>query len=177
MEKTYVALDLETTGLYPERGHRVIEIGAVRLENGRPANEFHCLVNPGIPVPKAARRIHGITEEMLQHAPGPKEAFRAFSVFLGGSVLLMHNARFDLGFLRAELRRLNMNLENRHLCTYDLSKLACPGLPNHRLGTVHKHLLGGRPVSSAQHRALVDARSTAEVYLALCQRGVTHAEG
>jgi len=108
----YTVFDFETTGLSPLRGGRVIEIGAVAVEEGEICGEFHSLVNPGVPVPWAAQRVHGISAEMLEKEPRPEDAFSSFMGFVQGAVLVAHNAPFDLGFLRSELQILGLGLDN-----------------------------------------------------------------
>lgn len=95
----YVVLDVETTGLSPRYGDRVIEIGAVAIEDGRMVEEFHALINIESPIPKAVQRIHGITDEMLIGKPKADEVMPRFLDFIKSSILVAHNARFDVGFI------------------------------------------------------------------------------
>jgi DNA polymerase III subunit epsilon len=101
-----VAFDVETTGLSPLRGHRVIEIGAVRIVNGASREEFHSLIDCGGSISMSSQRIHGITPAMLRGQPQPSVAFAAFRNFIGQAPLAAHNARFDMSFLRHEFGRL-----------------------------------------------------------------------
>ncbi|MBW2329904.1 MAG: 3'-5' exonuclease [Deltaproteobacteria bacterium] len=168
----YVVFDVETTGLSPARGHRIIEIGAVALWEKEFVSEFHSLINPGRSVPKIVQEIHGIANEMLINEPLTEEVIPKFRSFLGTGVIIAHNAKFDLSFLRNEFRRLGFGLANRHLCTLDMSKKLCPDLPNYRLETVYEHLFGNFEESKVnRHRALDDARLTAEIWLELERRG------
>jgi DNA polymerase-3 subunit epsilon len=162
-----VVIDLETTGFSPLRGDRVIEVGAVAVESGVTAEEFHTLVRVSRTIPRQASLVHGITDRMLDGQPLPQEVYPAFRDFIGGSTLVAHNAQFDLAFLAHELGRLGMSLPNRHICTLRLARRRLPRLPNHRLETVYRHLFGGLPEGNRQHRALDDARLTAMVWLAL----------
>ena len=169
----YAVLDFETTGLSPLRGGRVIEIGAVVIEDGEICGEFHSLVNPGVPVPKAAQRIHGITNQMLEGEARPEEVFPRFLGFIQGTVLVAHNAPFDLGFLRYELQNLGLCLDNSHLCTLKISRKLFPCLRNHKLETVARHLLGPLLGDYCLHRALDDARLTAGIWIKIldhCQQ-------
>lgn len=164
-EATYVVVDLETTGLRPGSSG-ICEIGAVRLRGFEVEEEFETLVDPGLPIAAAASALTGLRSEQLRGAPGPAEAVRSFLGFATDSVLVAHNARFDLAFLDRETERLTG------------SRIGAPVLDTVRLA---RTLLAGR-VSSfglAQlawffgtaerpcHRALPDARATSELLLAL----------
>ena len=94
-----VAFDIETTGLSPWQSARAIEIGAVAIQDGKIATEFHSLINPEVPIPRSVQEIHGITEDMLEGQPGPVAVFSDFHRFINGALLVAHNAKFDLNFL------------------------------------------------------------------------------
>jgi DNA polymerase-3 subunit epsilon len=166
-----VVLDLETTGFSPLKGDRVIEIGAVAVAFGEIEAEFQTLIRVPRLIPWQASRVHGITDEMLAGRPLPEEIYPAFRDFIGGSVLVAHNARFDLSFLAHEFGRLGMGLANRHICTLRLARKRFPGLPDHRLETVARHILGSLEDEMRLHRALEDARLTARVWLAMEGKG------
>lgn len=166
-----IAVDVETTGLSLFCGHRVVELGAVRLDGQTVAQEFQCLIDCGRKITKHAQRIHGIGDDMLQGQPQPRAAFSSFRAFIGDSVLVSHNAPFDLWFLRQEFGRQGWRLVNRTTCTLELSRRRLPGLPDHRLQTVARHLLGALPDGLRLHRALDDARLTGMVWLALKRKG------
>ncbi len=163
----YIVVDVETTGMSPSRGDRVIEIGAVAVEEGRLAAEFSSLIRTGHPIHWAAQKVHGISDAMLRDAPGPGDVWPEFARFIGSSALIAHNASFDLGFLRHEFSRIGLGLSNPHHCTLALSRRRLPHLPNHRLETVARHLLGEVPDDCRLHRALDDARLAARVWLAM----------
>ncbi len=167
MNDRSVVIDLETTGLSPIRGERVIEVGAVAVESGDVVDEFHSLIQVPRRIPWQAARLHGITGEMLVGQPLPEEVYPALRNFIGGSTLVAHNAPFDLSFLRHELGRLGFRLPNRHVCTLELARRRFPRLDNHRLETVARHLLGALPDNTRLHRALDDARLTAQVWVAM----------
>lgn len=128
----HVILDIETTGLSPRRGHRIIEIGAIAVENGHPAEEFCSLVKIDRKIPPEVQRIHGITDEMLANEPGAEEVIPRLYNFLGDGVIVAHNARFDLGFLRHEFARLSLPLRYRSLCTLEMSRRLYPRLPDYK---------------------------------------------
>lgn len=163
----YYVIDLETTGLSPIRGDRVIEIAAVAVEHGKVVSEFQTLVQVSCSIPHRVSRVHGITKRMLAGQPFPEDVYPAFRNFIGDGVLVAHNARFDISFLTHEFGRLGMALANRHMCTMKLARKKFPGLSNHRLETVARYLLGDSAVSCRLHRALDDARLAARVWLAM----------
>lgn len=163
--QTWVVIDVETTGLSPARGDRIIEIGAVAVEDGLVVGEFHSLVNAGRRIPPFVQRVHGITDGMLIGQPRPDEVVPLFREFITNAVLVAHNARFDTGFLRHEFGRMGLGLSNRTVCTLQMSRRRFPRLPDHRLETVARHLLGTLPEEVRLHRALADARLTARVWM------------
>jgi DNA polymerase III epsilon subunit len=163
----YVVLDVETTGLYAWRGDRIIEIGAIEIMNGLIVEEFHSFIAIGKPISKAAQKIHGITAEMLIGQSDAKEVLTSFRRFIGTSILVAHNADFDIKFLRYELSRLGLGMSNGYLCTMRMSKKKFPELPNHKLETVSQHVLGKLPEGLRLHRALDDARMVAMIWLAM----------
>lgn len=160
-----IAIDVETTGLLPRRGDRVIEVGAVALQGGIIVEEFHSLINAGARITFAAQRIHGITSDMLACQPAPDEVFPKLLEFIGLSILIAHNAPFDMQFLRAELSRLGRSLSGKHICTLALSRRRFPDLPDHSLEAVYRHLCGRMPEQARRHRALDDARMAARIWL------------
>ena len=95
-----IVLDTETTGLNPLDGHRIIEIGCVELEDNLPTGkEWHTYLNPERAVPEAAQAVHGLDEKFLSDKPFFKEVYSDFISFLGEAELVIHNAKFDIGFL------------------------------------------------------------------------------
>jgi DNA polymerase-3 subunit epsilon len=166
----HVVVDVETTGLSPRHGHRVIEIGAVALEEGIVVEEFTTLIDAGVPVPYAVQAIHGITEEMLEGQPTPEQALPLFEKFIRESVLIAHNAPFDIRFLRHEFARLGMSLPHRHVCTLEMSRRRLPRLMDHTLETVYLHLCPDAGLHRQNHRALDDARMTARIWIKLTGR-------
>jgi DNA polymerase-3 subunit epsilon len=159
-----IAIDLETTGLYAASGDRVIEIGAVAIEDGRVISEFHQLIHTSRRLSRSVSRVHGIDNKKLQGKPVPHEVFPRFRNFIGNHVLITHNASFDLRFLRQEFARLGVRLSNRFICTLKLAQSRLPSLPNYRLETVARHLLRDLPSDIPLHRALPDARLTARIW-------------
>lgn len=165
-----IVVDVETTGLSAQRGGRVIEVGAVALEDGAIVAEFGTLIDSGAAISYGAYRVHGISEDMLAGEPKPNEVWRAFHEFAGAASLVAHNAPFDSAFVRHELARIGLGLPNPWHCTVRLARKKLPHLPNHRLDTVYCHLFGPIPHGTARHRALDDARLTARVWKELNNR-------
>ncbi|MEN6620537.1 MAG: 3'-5' exonuclease [Smithella sp.] len=136
-----VFIDVETTGLSPQKGHRIIEIGAVAIENNCVIDEFQSLIKINRSIPRHVSKIHGITNEMLTNQPGPENVFPNVRSFIAGSVLIAHNAEFDMAFLRSEFHKLNLTVDNRFLCTLKICRKRYPNLPNHKLDTIYRHLI------------------------------------
>jgi len=164
----YVALDVETTGFSPKNGDRVIEIGAVAIENQSIVAEFSSLINVNKMIPWRVQQVHGITNKMLSGEPKPDVVLPDFYEFIAGSVLVAHNAVFDIRFLKHEFALLGISLNNRSLCTLKMSRKLYPHLPNHKLDTVSRYLLGESANQMQRHRALDDAKLTAMIWLNSC---------
>lgn len=159
------ALDFETTGLSPDRGDRAIEVAVVRGRVGETPRRWSTLLDPGRPVD--ATEIHGITDEMLRGQPGFAEMAPTLTRLLKGAVLVAHNARFDLSFLKMEYARAGLWApETPVLDTLGLSRRVL-ALRSHSLGSVIEHLGLAR---SRAHRALDDAHATWEMAWALLDR-------
>jgi DNA polymerase-3 subunit epsilon len=161
----FVVVDLETTGLRPGRS-RICEIGAVRIDGLVPAGTFETLVDPGEPLPRLVASLTGIADADLVGAPGPAEAVRRFLAFAGDSVLVAHNARFDLAFLDREVERLTgRRVAAPVVDTVGLARRLLAGRVSRASLASLSHFFGTsvRPC----HRALPDAQATAEVLIAL----------
>ena len=106
MTKKLIVLDTETTGLEVDQGHRIIEIGAVLLEDRKRTDQhFHTYLNPQRAIDEEAQKVHGISNEKVKNEPEFSEIAESFLEFVQDSVLIIHNASFDLGFLNSELKR------------------------------------------------------------------------
>lgn len=160
----FVVFDVETTGLYVDKGHRIIEIGAVAVTGAEMGEEFQSLISTKAPISKAVRKIHGITPEMLVGQPDVGEVLTRFRDFVGESTLVAHNALFDMGFLYSECDKAGIRLVSRYECTLKRSRRHFRFLPDYKLETVARYL--DIPVDeSRRHRALDDARLTAKVWV------------
>lgn len=161
----FVVFDVETTGAKTPPC-RILEIGAYRVSRGRIVAEFASLVNPQMEIPPFISTLTGITDAMVAHAPLFDEIAPQLLDFVGTSVLVAHNAAFDVRFLNYEVGRIyeGWKMCNTGLCTVSLAKRIVPDLANHRLHTVAEHF----DVSIRdRHRAAGDARATAEVFIRL----------
>ncbi len=163
----YVVFDLESTGLNPSGGDRLLSIGAIRLRDTMPADRFSTLVDPGQPIPPESIRYHGITDEAVRGAPRASEAIAAFLDFAGGDVLVAHNAAFDRTLLFMEEFRGAPAVANPFLCSLALSRWLDPEEPDHSLDG-----LCGRSgiVIEGRHEALGDAVATAALWVHLLAR-------
>ena len=163
-----VVLDTETTGLDPLSGHRVVEIGCVELRNHIPTGEvFHRYLNPERDMPGEAFGVHGLSEEFLRQQRLFAEIAEEFLSFIGDDPLIAHNAEFDLGFLNAELRRVDRSPlpSSRAIDTVKLARRKFPGAPA-SLDALCRRF--GVDLSGRQkHGALLDSTLLAEVYLEL----------
>lgn len=164
---TYVVFDLETTGLKPERCD-ILEIGAVKLENEKIIDRFHTFVNGGAVIPSNITELTGITEDMLEGAPNPREALESFKKFCGGSCLVAHNAKFDMGFLHHHGDILDIPFDHPYADTLMLSRyLLRDEIPNHKLDTISEYL---KIDMGSHHRADDDAATCAQILIKLMDR-------
>jgi DNA polymerase III subunit epsilon len=165
-----IFLDTETTGLYPDQGHRIIEIAAVEIFNRRPTQRhFHIYINPEREIDAGAQEVHGISLEFLQDKPLFEQVAAEFIEFVSGAELIIHNAPFDMGFLNMELSRLGMDkLENSVSGIIDTLKMAKEMRPGQRnnLDALCRHF-GIDNSKRTLHGALLDAELLAEVYIAM----------
>jgi len=173
-----IVLDTETTGLSPSEGHRVIEIGAVELLNRRlTGKHFHHYLQPDRQIDLGAEEVHGISNEFLADKPRFGDVAAEFLEFIAGAELVIHNAAFDVGFLNAELARLeNARLERIDaLCTVldtlPMARRMHPGQRNTLDALCRRY--GVDNSGRSLHGALLDAQILADVYLAMTGGQVT----
>ncbi|MCD7818241.1 MAG: 3'-5' exonuclease [Lachnospiraceae bacterium] len=156
----YVAFDLETTGLRPA-ADRILEIGAVRVEEGVITGIYETLVDHGLPIPEQITKLTGITAEMTKGAPDIRSATEGFLKFAGDSVLLGHNVLFDYGFMKRSALNLGYTFERSGLDTLMIARKALPQLESRSLDK----LAAWYQIPEAHHhRALDDALTTARLY-------------
>lgn len=161
----FVVFDLETTGAKAPPC-RIIEIGAYLVKGGLVVDEFHSLVNPGESVPPFISALTGISSEMVRAAPAFAEVVHGFLDFIGDSVLVAHNAQFDMAFLNYEVGKVfeDYRIGNPSLCTVHLSRKLLPLVENHKLKTLANYF---SVELINHHRAGPDAKATAEVFVHL----------
>lgn len=166
-----VVLDTETTGLDPQQGHRVIEIGCVEIQNRRlTGKHYHCYLNPDREVDEAAIEVHGLTTAFLSDKPRFAQVQEEFLEFVAGSELVIHNAPFDIGFLDHELRLLQSGHKGMaSLCsvldTLVLAREKHPGQRNNLDALCKRY--GVDNTQRDLHGALLDAEILADVYLVM----------
>jgi DNA polymerase-3 subunit epsilon len=162
-----VVFDTETTGLVPHQDE-IVQIGAVRVLHGRliASEVFDLLVDPGRPIPLAASRVHGVTDTRVTGAPGPGEGVRRFHAFAGQSVLVAHNAPFDLAFLNRHAGVAGLAFDQPVLDTVLLSAIVFGASEKHSLDALCMRL-GIEIPETERHTALGDARATAQALCAL----------
>ena len=160
---TVIVLDFETTGLSPDHGDRAIEIGAVRIENGRITDRFQQLMNPGRRINSFIEGYTGITNAMLRDAPACKVVMNEFREFIEDFDLVAHNASFDRRFLEAELQQIRRRYTGEFACSMLVSRRVYPDAPSHKLGTLVEYKC--IPTSGIFHRALADAEMTTHLWL------------
>lgn len=163
-----IVLDTETTGLAPEEGHRIIEIGCLELVNRRLTRKhLHYYLNPERTVERAASEIHGITSAFLQDKPLFADIVDELIQFLEGAELVIHNAAFDIGFLNAELKRCKRFKPITHYCssldTLAIARKKHPGQQNSLDALCRRY--GVDNSNREFHGALKDAELLSQVYL------------
>lgn len=161
---SFTSIDLETTGLNPQVD-KIIEISAVKYQNGTIAETFETFINPLISIPPNITKINGITDNMVRKAPLISEVLPKFIRFIGDSTLVGHNITFDLNFIEANARKLGLALNLFYIDTLPLARKYFPECSNHKLPTLVNYL--GINVAE-HHRALPDCISCAEIYMKCC---------
>lgn len=166
-DATYVCFDFETTGL-SSKYDRIIEFGATRFEKGMIVDTIDFFINPGRPIPKKITEMTRITDDMVKNAPGEKEIISKIKDFLKGSILVSHNAEFDIGFLNEALLRNGFEkINNPVIDTLALSRYLFPEARYHNLGALCRNLEITSYNDDEAHRADFDARILNEVWLAI----------
>ncbi len=160
LDTTYCVLDLETTGL-SFRTEKITEIGVMKVKGGEVLEEFSCFVNPEKPIPQKVVEVTNITDDMVKDAETIDFVMPKLLDFLGDSVLVAHNADFDIGFLKYNAKELGYELNNTYLDTLRLAKDLFPDYKKYKLGIIAENL--GIKVEVA-HRALDDVDTTVKVF-------------
>ena len=161
-----IALDIETTGLDPRQGHKIVEIGCVELENNYPTGKYwQQYIKPNRNMPEEAFRVHGLTNEFLNEKPLFSKVVDGLNSFLKNSELVIHNAKFDLGFLNYELEQIGKdNLERfKVIDTLSLARKRFPGASNSLDALCRRFNIDIN--KRKKHGALLDAELLADVFL------------
>ncbi len=172
-ETTFVIVDLETTGASPKKGAAITEIGAVKVRSGEYLGNFESFVNPLTPIPEYITQMTGITDLMLAKAPVIDEILPAFLEFAGSqehTVIVAHNAPFDLSFLKSAAKEIDLDWPNyKTLDTVTIARqvLSKEDVPNCKLSTLAQ-FFGTK--TEPNHRALDDAKATTEILHGLIER-------
>jgi len=172
-QATFVIVDLETTGASPKKGAAITEIGAVKVKNGQYLGNFESFVNPLAPIPEYITEMTGITDLMLANAPVIDEILPAFLEFAGSeneSIIVAHNAPFDLSFLKSAAKELDLSWPKyKTLDTVTIARqvLSKEDVPNCKLSTLAQFF---GTVTEPNHRALDDAKATTEILHGLIER-------
>lgn len=161
LDADYVVFDLETTGFSPET-NRIIEIGAVKVQNGKIVDKFSTFVNPQVPIPFRIEQLTSINDSMVIDAPVIADILPEFMKFCEGCVMVAHNADFDMSFIKKNCQRLDIDCKPTIVDTVALARVLLPNLNRFKLDTVAKAL--GVSLEN-HHRAVDDAGCTAEIFV------------
>ncbi len=162
IDDMYVVFDLETTGLKANEGDSIIEIGAVKMQNGKIIDTFDLFVDPKRNLDPEIIKITGITNEMLKDSIDEKSAVEKFMDFVGDCPVVAHNAKFDMSFINKYMQqKLGKQPRQDAMDTLLLSRSIVKGLPNYKLGTLATHF---DIDYSGAHRSLRDCEITLDVY-------------
>ncbi len=177
LQGDYVVFDLETTGFSPEN-NKIIEIGAVRVTDGKITDKFSAFVNPQVPIPFKIEQLTSINDSMVMDAPVIEDILPEFMEFCEGCVMVAHNADFDMSFIKANCKRQGLPCDKTVVDTVGLARVLLPNLNRFKLDTVAKAL---NVSLDNHHRAVDDAGCTAEIFVKfismLKERGITSLDG
>ena len=161
LEGSYVVFDIETTGFSPIK-NRIIEIGAVKVSNGEITDRFSSFVNPQVPIPFEIEKLTSINDEMVMDAPVIEKVLPEFLSFCEGTVLVAHNASFDISFIRENAQRQQLPFDFTYVDTVGIARVLLPHQAKHTLDAVSKTL--GISLEN-HHRAVDDAEATAQIFV------------
>lgn len=167
-ETEFVVFDVETTGLSPIDGDRIIEIAAMKIKNGKTVDKFYSLVNPKRLIPVQATNVNNITDDMVADAPTSAEVLPQMLTFIGGACVAGHNVRFDLGFMAYELALIGRRINDGTpaVDTLKMARELVPYLSNHKLAYLSRSL---GVVVSETHRAMADVDLTVQVLVRMIE--------
>ena len=161
LSQTFVVFDLETTG-FSNKNDKITEIGAVKVENFKVVDRFSQLINPEKDISYKVQELTGITNDLIKDKPTIEEILPKFVEFIGDSVLVAHNADFDMGFMQQKCREQNIEFKNTSVDTLTLARTLLPHMKRFRLNLIAKEL--GIPLLN-HHRAVDDAEATAHIFI------------
>lgn len=161
--ETVAVIDFETTGLSPAMGGRATEVAVVIVDDGKIVDRYQSLMNAGVRIPAFIEALTGISNAMIRKAPPAAEVMGALAEFVGDVPLVAHNASFDSKFLDAEWLRISQRRRQEFACSMLLSRRIYLAAPDHKLGTLVRHL--DLPSAIRHHRALADAEMTAHLWV------------
>ncbi|MCR1823622.1 MULTISPECIES: PolC-type DNA polymerase III [Terrisporobacter] len=161
LSQTFVVFDLETTG-FSNKNDKITEIGAVKVENFKVVDRFSQLINPEKDISYKVQELTGITNDLIKDKPTIEEVLPKFVEFIGDSVLVAHNADFDMGFMQQKCREQNIEFKNTSVDTLTLARTLLPHMKRFRLNLIAKEL--GIPLLN-HHRAVDDAEATAHIFI------------
>lgn len=160
MRKTYISFDLETTGLNEEKDY-IIEIGAVKVQDGKVIDRFARFLKPPVPISSAITNLTGITNEMVKSAGDTKETIKDFITFCDGYFLLGHNIQFDYKFMKTYAVRYGFSFEKEGIDTLKIARKVHKDLESRSLESLCTYY---QIVNASAHRAYHDALATAKIY-------------
>ena len=161
LSQTFVVFDLETTG-FSNKNDKITEIGAVKVENFKVVDRFSQLINPEKDISYKVQELTGITNDLIKDKPTIEEVLPKFVEFIGDSVLVAHNADFDMGFMQQKCSEQNIEFKNTSVDTLTLARTLLPHMKRFRLNLIAKEL--GIPLLN-HHRAVDDAEATAHIFI------------
>ncbi len=161
LSQTFVVFDLETTG-FSNKNDKITEIGAVKVKNFEIVDRFNELINPEKDISYKVQELTGITNDLIKDKPTIEEILPKFMEFIGDSVLVAHNAEFDIGFINQKCKEMNIEFKNKSVDTLMLARILLPHLKRFKLNNLTKEL--GVPLHN-HHRAVDDAAATAQIFI------------
>lgn len=165
LDDSYVVFDLETTG-FSAISDQIIEIGAVKVVNGEVVDRYSTFVDPEVPISFKIEKLTGINDAMVIGAPKIQQILPEFLAFCGDSILVAHNAEFDISFIHDKAGNMGITVDNTVVDTLSIARFLLPNLHNFKLDTLAKHF---GALLQNHHRAVDDAEATSKIFLNLCR--------
>ncbi|MFU0828644.1 MAG: Exonuclease domain-containing protein [Lachnoclostridium sp.] len=159
----FVCFDVETTGLSPVKD-KIIEIGALKVKNGKIVEKFEEFINPQIELPERIVALTHITDDMLKNAETEEKVVGRFLDFVGDNIIMGHNIGFDYSFVKTAAVKCKRNFDNLGIDTLELSRVLLPDMESKSLESMCRHY---NIINQNAHRAYDDAKATALLYVSL----------